>query len=533
MGVTSGADEPTMATYLTKRGATYYFRRVIPDDLRSAFGGKRELIYSLKTKDRAEAGRLCRLEAVRVDTLFDGARGDRSLPRRDQADSSASLPPATDMLERTARALERLRRKRDGLTTEAQLAAFQEDAKADLRWWQAALDHGPVLYEGQTLAEGLRTAEVGRNALRALMTGEGAMNIPAPSEAVAAVPDVSPVLSSLVDSWAADKLPTAKSVEMWRRTVALFDGHAGRLPVGSITKRQVISFKDHLIAEGKSRATVANRINQLRALFRYAVEIDLIPADPSVGVRVPADKRAKEARVHYDTEALAALFGGPVHALDARPNRGGGEAAYWLPLLALYTGARLNELGQLRPKDVVQERYRGADDAPLAAWVVRFVEEAEGGLTLKTDSSERRVPLHQTLIDLGFLSYVDDARKAGRERLFPDLKPDRFGTVTGNWSKWFGAYLRKDCGVADKRVVFHSLRHSFKHYARECGFAKPVNDAITGHESGDVGDDYGGLDYPLRPLVESMLLYRVPGFEVPLPPPSYRGERMLQDRAVE
>lgn len=73
MGVTSGADEAPMPTYLTKRGATYYFRRVIPEELRPLFGDKLELTFSLRTKDRQEAAKRCRLEAVRSDDLFEQA----------------------------------------------------------------------------------------------------------------------------------------------------------------------------------------------------------------------------------------------------------------------------------------------------------------------------------------------------------------------------------------------------------------------------------------------------------------------------
>ncbi len=510
-----------MPNYVFLRSGTYYFRRVIPLDLRSAFEGRKEIVFSLRTKDRRQAARLGRLEAVKWDELFDARRAARA------AGAGSELPqtPLPEVGEVTRRALERLRQEQAEYASRGELPLFRERLAEELAWQQSALDHGPLLWEGQSLEHGLRNAEAGRNAIRALLTGEGAMFVqsaPSPVPPVNVSAAKTPVLSDLVEQWAAERTPTPKTVEMWRRTVALFDRHAGALPVASITKRQVISFKDHLISGGKSRATVANRINQLRALFRYAVELDLIVNDPSAGIRVPADKRASEARVQFDAEALAAVFNGPVHALGARPSRAGGEAAYWLPLLALYTGARLNELGQLRPQDVSEEPYRDAQDQLRSAWVVRFVEDLEAGLTLKTASSQRRIPIHQTLIDLGFLSYVQGMKEAGRQRLFPDLRPDRFGTVTGNWSKWFGSYLRETCGVKDRRLVFHSFRHSFKHYARECGVPKATNDAITGHESGDVGDAYGGLDYPLRPLVEGMMTYRVPGFEVPLPPPAYR-----------
>jgi hypothetical protein len=53
---------------------------------------------------------------------------------------------------------------------------------------------------------------------------------------------------------------------------------------------------------------------------------------------------------------------------------------------------------------------------------------------------------------------------------------------------------------------------------REVEIPKEINDALTGHESGDVGDKYGGDLYPLRPLVNAIARYKVPGLVLPSPP---------------
>ncbi len=45
--------------------------------------------------------------------------------------------------------------------------------------------------------------------------------------------------------------------------------------------------------------------------------------------------------------------------------------------------------------------------------------------------------------------------------MFPGLRPDKKGAVTGNWSKWWGRYARQS-GITDRRKVFHSFRHTFK-----------------------------------------------------------------------
>ncbi len=76
--------------------------------------------------------------------------------------------------------------------------------------------------------------------------------------------------------------------------------------------------------------------------------------------------------------------------------------------------------------------------------------------------------------------------------MFPDLKPDVHGTLTGNFSKWWGHHARRR-GVTDRRKVFHSFRHGLKEACRVAGVSEEVHDALTGHSGGGVGRSYGGV----------------------------------------
>jgi integrase len=195
------------------------------------------------------------------------------------------------------------------------------------------------------------------------------------------------------------------------------------------------------------------------------------------------------------------------------------EAAFWLPLLALYTGARMNELAQLHPDDVMEETYLDPEGRSLVAWVVRIEQSKARGQRVKTEGSERRIPVHADLIASGFIDYAK--AQQGRVRLFPDLKGgEKDGRISGAWGQWFSEYLRTKCGVTDERMTFHSFRHTFKHCARQSLIPPDVNNALTGHETGRIADAYGGLSYPLHPLVEGMNRYRVPGFTLPHRPPA-------------
>lgn len=88
-----------------------------------------------------------------------------------------------------------------------------------------------------------------------------------------------------------------------------------------------------------------------------------------------------------------------MHAAYALPDAryGGREAAYWIPLLGLFTGTRLGELCQLRTVDVQQ--VEGVN-------VLVLTNEGEGQ-NIKSDAGHRSVPIHSELVRLGFLKYVE------------------------------------------------------------------------------------------------------------------------------
>jgi len=177
---------------------------------------------------------------------------------------------------------------------------------------------------------------------------------------------------------------------------------------------------------------------------------------------------------------------------------------YWLPVLALYSGARLEEMGQSLCSDIKHERgiyYLDINgDGP--------------GKSLKTASSWRKAPIHPVLVKLGFLAYVDALRTDGEPQLFPGLKLDRRGKRTANYSRAFGQYKRA-IGIDDPRKVFHSFRHTFKQACRGGAANEEVHDALTGHSSGSVGRSYGAV--PLKTLADAIgkVRYELPGFDGP------------------
>jgi integrase len=173
-----------------------------------------------------------------------------------------------------------------------------------------------------------------------------------------------------------------------------------------------------------------------------------------------------------------------------RPKGGKGEAAFWLPLLALFTGARLNELSSLKAADVGHNEIIGVQ--------CLFIKtDKRSGKRLKTEQSERFVPLHSQLIAAGFLKYVaDQITKRGADAwLFPNVAPGTTGKSA--FSKWFGRYLETH-GITDSSKVFHSFRHSFVDALRLAGVSSEINTALLGHTDPSVHEKYGAKDKAIR-----------------------------------
>jgi integrase len=151
-----------------------------------------------------------------------------------------------------------------------------------------------------------------------------------------------------------------------------------------------------------------------------------------------------------------------------------------LPLLALFTGARRSELTMLKAADVSKDEATGQ-------WILAIYAERSAGKRLKTTGSARTIPMHPELVGLGFMDFVETARKAGGW-LFPAVSSEKGAKA---WTKWFGRYL-DNLRITDERKGLHSLRHNFKDALRAGGVQnEELSDALTGHSKQTVGRGYG------------------------------------------
>lgn len=338
-------------------------------------------------------------------------------------------------------------------------------------------------------------------------------------------------LSVVYEKWKLERRPPPKTASDFYAFVRRFIELHGDLPVTAITKRHIVAFKDAMLrfparpsgelakmtvpralevtaSDASIRLLSPRTVNDkalgaVSAILGYAADNALLEANPASRVKVAMGEVKEDSRLSYELEHLRVIFRFPIFGEGARPKGGGGEAAKWLPLLGLFTGARLEEIGQCAVADCKEE-------AGIPYLDLRIVE---AGKKRKRNTSRRKVPVHPELIRLGFLAYVEERRKAGDTRLFPQLKSERT-EVTAAWSQWWGRYARKH-GITDKRRVFHSFRHSFKDAGRAVPVPGAILDALQGHRSGQgEGANYGSAGYPLKLLATEMAKIQFDGLDL-------------------
>lgn len=509
---------------LERRGRTYYIRAVIPAAIRHLYPAResREIRKSLRTYDKRAARVLCQRMSVQLEQEFRAKLAAVTLPR---------VTTRTDLTLAEERQLMALWTRSVLETDELQRIAGLDD--------QAFRTHGDELSSSESdlrslLAQGrvdavmpalrgflhlsgldvrLQPEAQRRLAYRFLETAVKTIELQQRRQQGGVVPtdELAPESSVYQPGSSASALTfdvafsgwrdakkgrPSKTINSYRQAWDEFHKLVKLDDVRAVTRAHVKTFVKQLEAGGSHYRTTEKKAGMVGSIFERAVIDELLPSNPATRIEVTKPAVIKKPRVPYEVAELKAVFGHPLfHISVTLPERAGGEAARWLPVLAYYTGARIEELAQLRLVDVKEARGLG--------WYIDITDD-DGEQHLKTVASRRRVPLRDELIDLGFLRYVKRMRQGGQRELFPKLKRSKDGKKSAGFSRWYGRFLRDQAAVTDRRKTFNSFRHLVKDLCREAGLDDPVQRALLGHTrrtgKRDAAELYGNEQYPLKPL---------------------------------
>lgn len=477
-----------MCTYLDKVESTYYFRRPVPKDLVGHFatqsGATRtEWKVSLRVKDREAAKRLLPRYVEETSAMIDKARFDRA----SQPSTAMKAAPAPHSVAgpsfQAATALageawqREIARERD----------IEETRRDDDPLYDLHARNYELLDRQEERERDARFNADLRRELAKEARQAASVDVMALFERYAAVPGRNP-----------------KTMAQWRPYLQKLVVFTGLSDASQLTPGHIRDWRNHLrdIQRFRGRSLSASTINgsylaAVNVVFGWAVDDGVLAENPALGVKpvkLPS-KPVGRSRAMTDEEAATILTA----SLLGRVGSEGVDfvnAKRWIPWILCYTGARVNEITQLRKQDV-----RQVAGIPCIA-----ITPDAGRVKSKR---ARIVPVHPDLVRQGFLDFVAD-RSDGPLFFNPakrrsdnaiNRQANRLGSKLAEWVRGLGVTAPQPN---------HAWRHRFVNSATRYRLTERASEAITGHSSGKQHRAYGDNEVDI--LLEQ--ISKLPSFEL-------------------
>lgn len=437
--------------YLSQKNGVFWYYRRIPKDLLAHYPDKRFLRKSLGTRDAHIAAKKVAALAAADDALWTSLRSPQA----------NELGLTTQENRRAAEALLATIGLAQGDAHRPKLDGYHSDA----------LDHYFEGRYGSRYLEKRHDPQQTQEDLESLFT-------PVEREAVRLVlEDPKKRRFLLTDALEVylknhDKGGQEKFARDTRRAIQHVVTSVGDLPLEAYKREHANAVRDYLLARGGKTATVRRDLNRIKAVFNVGlVEFDLWAVkSPFEKLRIVNEDQDSKKREPFSTKELETIY---------RVCREKNDDIRHIVGLQGDTGARLSEIVGLRVDDVVL-----GHETPH----IHIRPHLKLGRTLKTDASERKVPLVGVAL-WAATKAVEAQKKMGSKDgwLFPRYASD--GSIKATVAatainKWLKTVTKSD-------KTTHSFRHFMRDRLRHVGTPQDIQDAIGGWGSPTIGMGYG------------------------------------------
>lgn len=315
----------------------------------------------------------------------------------------------------------------------------------------------------------------------------------------------SPTLTSILEGWwnESQLSLSERTYESYSKAIRSLSEFVGHEKAELVKSEDLVRFKGFLLTgppENPSGPLSAKTVKDsylagLKSVFGWAVSNGVLARNPAKGLtlRVPRKRRVRDTWFTLEEQTKLLSSSTRFEGRRGKPLQAEGLRK-WVPWIQAYTGARVGEVIQLRKEDVRQTDGH---------WIISITPAAGNVKTRE----RRDVVLHEHLLELGFVDYVEAVRE---ERLFLWRDTENIPSAVKYAAKQLRDFVRKS--VSDANVQpNHAWRHTFKTIATEAGIEERIQDAICGHAPRTIGQRYGGVT--LQAQANALRLF--PRYQIP------------------
>lgn len=476
---------PLAAHLKISRHGIYYFRVVVPISLRSKFGGRSEIKKSLGTRDPRTAKRFAYNLSSYVLALFDEVRPMAGYnPNRFNPNDPSTWPTET----------------KGKYEIDIQRGIFKADPKikGDHENMMEAIEKiGMVSFNRPEAVSQTTVAAVQSAVASAIKT------LPIATARVVGKPEkLSVVIASYIASLRKRNL-AAKTPDTYESNCRKFLKVVGDKFIHEVDEDDIAKFKDWCLVDEPTLKlqSLDGRLGPISTLLKFAQKQRHFPKGsvPTEGMFELTKSEREDMAIGaepFTIEELQRIFE-PASYLKYVS---GQPARFWLPILALYSGARIEELAQLHRSDICEPQ--GVPILDINDLDNKAVKSAAG---------KRRVPIHPMLLNLGFDAYIKDINRLypDEKMLFPHLIKTKNG-FSAAVGKAFNKYLVKlgikPIGEQQRTKVFHSYRDTMNNEMGARGVTLEMRCLLVGHELNNVNVLRYTSDTPHQTLLDQAIL---------------------------
>jgi len=309
-----------------------------------------------------------------------------------------------------------------------------------------------------------------------------------------------------------------KTEDEIRTSVKFLTECFGDIPIGEITKEKSNIIKSHIKNYPKNRTklpqyrdkdfhslmemkipqkdiihltTINKHLGHLSSFMIWCVNNGYCNTNPFTGMKIKQKKSIRDDRDRFTEQEIKDMFSkhNYLHLTQVEKDS---YSKYWVPLIGVFTGMRCGEICSLYLDNIKEITGNKRNKR----WCIDILEEPNRPeKRLKTQSSRRIVPIHDTLLDLGFIDFIKLLKKdPERKRVFEELEY-REGTYSRSISRFWNRRYLPLLGIKTDKNGFHSFRHSVIDHLKQLGVEPHFINELVGHSQGNIDLDRYGKRY--------------------------------------